>query len=214
MPGGSARPSSRSSAASCVPSGRPVRAARVRCGSRPRRTGCGPRSARTRSSAGSTSRPASTPWPRSSQRDLMVPLTDATIAFMVGGILDVRDWPTLVINRELASWYQPAEGRRCRRREPAGAAADADGRRDLVPAGGARPSLAYRPPIERDGMRGPRRAGPSPARSRLPELQPADHPAALAAPRLEQLEHPGVARRAARRPGRSRPGSAGGSRRC
>ena len=44
------------------------------------------------------------------QRDLMVPLTDATIAFMVGGILDVRDWSTLVINRELASWYQPVDG--------------------------------------------------------------------------------------------------------
>ena len=46
------------------------------------------------------------------QRDLMVPLTDATIAFMVGGVLDVRDWSTLVINRELASWYRavdPAE---------------------------------------------------------------------------------------------------------
>ena len=44
------------------------------------------------------------------QRDLMVPLTDATIAFMVGGILDVRDWSTLVINRELASWYRAADG--------------------------------------------------------------------------------------------------------
>jgi hypothetical protein len=44
------------------------------------------------------------------QRDLMVPLTDATIAFMVGGILDVRDWSTLVINRELASWYRAVEG--------------------------------------------------------------------------------------------------------
>jgi len=43
------------------------------------------------------------------QRDLMVPLTDATIAFMVGGILDVRDWSTLVINRELASWYRAEE---------------------------------------------------------------------------------------------------------
>jgi hypothetical protein len=43
------------------------------------------------------------------QRDLMVPLTDATIAFMVGGILDVRDWSTLVINRELASWYRAVE---------------------------------------------------------------------------------------------------------
>jgi hypothetical protein len=44
------------------------------------------------------------------QRDLMVPLTDATIAFMVGGILDVRDSSTLVINRELASWYRAVEG--------------------------------------------------------------------------------------------------------
>jgi hypothetical protein len=43
------------------------------------------------------------------ERDLMVPLTDATIAFMVGGVLDVRDWSTLVINRELASWYRAAE---------------------------------------------------------------------------------------------------------
>jgi len=44
------------------------------------------------------------------QRDLMVPLTDATIAFMVGGILDVRDWSTLVINRELASWFRADDG--------------------------------------------------------------------------------------------------------
>ncbi len=43
------------------------------------------------------------------ERDLMVPLTDATIAFMVGGILDVRDWSTLVINRELASWYRAVD---------------------------------------------------------------------------------------------------------
>ena len=39
----------------------------------------------------------------------MVPLTDATIAFMVGGVLDVRDWSTLVINRELASWFRSAD---------------------------------------------------------------------------------------------------------
>jgi hypothetical protein len=44
------------------------------------------------------------------ERDLMVPLTDATIAFMVGGVLDVRDWSTLVINRELASWYRADDG--------------------------------------------------------------------------------------------------------
>ena len=71
------------------------------------------------------------------QRDLMVPLTDATIAFMVGGILDVRDWATLVINRELASWYQPAEGDDAVGGTTFGAAADADGSADLVLAGGA-----------------------------------------------------------------------------
>ena len=43
------------------------------------------------------------------QRDLLVPLTDATIAFMVGGVLEVRDWSTLVINRELASWYRAVD---------------------------------------------------------------------------------------------------------
>lgn len=45
-----------------------------------------------------------------SQRDLMVPVTDATIAYLVGDILDVRDWTTLVINRELASWYRAVDG--------------------------------------------------------------------------------------------------------
>ena len=36
----------------------------------------------------------------------MVPLTDATIAYVVGGILEVVDAQTLIINRELASWYR------------------------------------------------------------------------------------------------------------
>jgi hypothetical protein len=44
------------------------------------------------------------------ERDLMVPLTDATIAYVVAGIVEVRDVPTLIINRELASWLRDAEG--------------------------------------------------------------------------------------------------------
>jgi hypothetical protein len=43
-------------------------------------------------------------------RDTMVPLTDATIAYVVAGIVEVRDVATLVINRELASWLRDAEG--------------------------------------------------------------------------------------------------------
>ena len=42
------------------------------------------------------------------ERDPMVPLTDATIAYVVGGILEVVDAPTLIVNRELASWYREA----------------------------------------------------------------------------------------------------------
>jgi hypothetical protein len=42
-------------------------------------------------------------------RDVMVPLTDATIAYLIGGILEVRDAPTLIINRELASWMRDAD---------------------------------------------------------------------------------------------------------
>ena len=43
------------------------------------------------------------------QRDVMVPLTDATIAYVIAGLLEVRDCPTLIINRELASWLRDAE---------------------------------------------------------------------------------------------------------
>ena len=39
----------------------------------------------------------------------MVPLTDATIAYVVGGVLEVVDAPTLIINRELAAWYREAD---------------------------------------------------------------------------------------------------------
>ena len=43
------------------------------------------------------------------ERDPMVPLTDATIAYVVGGVLEVVDVPTLIINRELAAWYREAD---------------------------------------------------------------------------------------------------------
>ncbi len=43
------------------------------------------------------------------QRDVMVPLTDATIAYLIGGMLEVRDAATLIINRELASWMRDAD---------------------------------------------------------------------------------------------------------
>jgi hypothetical protein len=43
------------------------------------------------------------------ERDSLVPLTDATIAYVVGGILEVVDAPTLIVNRELTSWYREAE---------------------------------------------------------------------------------------------------------
>jgi len=43
------------------------------------------------------------------ERDPMVPLTDATIAYVVGGVLEVHDASTLIINRELAAWYREAD---------------------------------------------------------------------------------------------------------
>ena len=43
------------------------------------------------------------------ERDPLVPLTDATIAYVVGGILEVVDAATLIVNRELASWYREAD---------------------------------------------------------------------------------------------------------
>jgi hypothetical protein len=43
------------------------------------------------------------------EREVMVPLTDATIAYLIAGILEVRDCPTLIINRELASWLRDAD---------------------------------------------------------------------------------------------------------
>lgn len=34
----------------------------------------------------------------------MIPLTEATIAYVIGGVLEVRDGDTIIINRELATW--------------------------------------------------------------------------------------------------------------
>jgi hypothetical protein len=95
------------------------------------------------------------------QRDLMVPLTDATIAFMVGGILDVRDSSTLVINRELASWYRAVDGNE----EPLVAPSPADGSppADLAPVAGRRPTVL----TLQAGDRPRRHAGP-PARGPKP----------------------------------------------
>lgn len=41
-----------------------------------------------------------------SERQPMVPLTDATIAYVIDGILEVRDAPVLIVNRDLAAWYR------------------------------------------------------------------------------------------------------------
>ena len=41
-------------------------------------------------------------------RGAMLPLTDATIAYVVGGILEVRDASTVIINRDLACWVRAA----------------------------------------------------------------------------------------------------------
>ncbi len=39
----------------------------------------------------------------------MLPLTDATIAYVIGGILEVRDLAAVLINRDLASWVRDEE---------------------------------------------------------------------------------------------------------
>ena len=44
-----------------------------------------------------------------SERDPMVPLTDATIAYVVDEILEVKDAPVLIVNRELAAWYRESD---------------------------------------------------------------------------------------------------------
>ena len=52
--------------------------------------------------------PGEEPLPSMATRGVMLPLTDATIAYVVGGILEVRDASTVIINRELAAWVRAA----------------------------------------------------------------------------------------------------------
>ena len=49
---------------------------------------------------------------RLTSRGPMLPLTDATIAYVIGGILEVRDVPTILINRDLVSWVRDEESHR------------------------------------------------------------------------------------------------------
>ena len=53
--------------------------------------------------------PGTDPLRTMTDRGLMLPLTDATIAYVVAGILEVRDATTVIINRELSSWVRGAE---------------------------------------------------------------------------------------------------------
>jgi len=39
----------------------------------------------------------------------MIPLTEATIAYVIGGVLEIRDGGTIIINRELATWVRDPE---------------------------------------------------------------------------------------------------------
>ena len=53
--------------------------------------------------------PGMDPLRTMTDRGVMLPLTDATIAYVVAGILEVRDASTVIINRELSSWVRGAE---------------------------------------------------------------------------------------------------------
>jgi hypothetical protein len=53
--------------------------------------------------------PGDAPIKSMESRGCMLPLTDATIAYVVGGILEVRDASTVIINRDLASWVRAAD---------------------------------------------------------------------------------------------------------
>jgi hypothetical protein len=48
--------------------------------------------------------PGTAPMKSIETRGVMLPLTDATIAYVIGGILEVRDATTVLVNRDLASW--------------------------------------------------------------------------------------------------------------
>src|SRR5436190_6219 len=51
-----------------------------------------------------------TPTRSLEMRGPMLPLTDATIAYVVGGILEVRDASTVIVNRDLAAWVRATDG--------------------------------------------------------------------------------------------------------
>lgn len=53
--------------------------------------------------------PGAAPIQSITTRGSLLPLTDATIAYVVGGILEVRDASTVIINRDLASWVSAAD---------------------------------------------------------------------------------------------------------
>ena len=53
--------------------------------------------------------PGASPDHSIASRGSMLPLTDATIAYVVGGILEVRDASAVIINRDLASWVRAEE---------------------------------------------------------------------------------------------------------
>ena len=53
--------------------------------------------------------PGAAPIWSMSSRGAMLPLTDGTIAYVVGGILEVRDASSVIINRDLASWVRAAD---------------------------------------------------------------------------------------------------------
>ncbi len=53
--------------------------------------------------------PGSMPMIGLDSRGPMLPLADATIAYVVGGILEVRDAARMLINRDLLSWVRAAD---------------------------------------------------------------------------------------------------------
>jgi hypothetical protein len=53
--------------------------------------------------------PGAAPLKSMATRGAMLPLTDATIAYVVAGILEVRDASTIIINRDLAAWVRAAD---------------------------------------------------------------------------------------------------------
>ena len=84
-----------------------------------------------------------------SERAPMVPLTDATIAYLIDGILEVRDAGVLIVNRDLAAWYRepdeadPPVDVEPRSRVTAGRRRSTSGR---VPASGTPSTRSAMPP--------------------------------------------------------------------